>query len=432
MSERELKTGEDVANAFNETDERIDALIAEKETEMEDLVESFKEKTVELEASNAAMLARLDSLTLAQKARGDWKEQDTPEAHAYGLGKFVQAMVQGHNGSLIAGPNLEKMGGAPVVKREGSDGWEGKEVSITDAKAGLSSSPLTGDDSVGSYNGSYVVPVEYRADMERVALDNSAMMGLVNRIKVPGITSYIPYTTDELTFTAVTNQNTDKTEDTFTMERRTLTTVVYAAYIAIVEEFFEDSLVEVGGLIRDMFGEAWGKKFDSLSLENATYGAVALADNTVTMDSGDSSFDDVSIDDLRTMIKQLDTKAKRSGGQFFMHPTVWDFLEDEKDANGNYRMRQPQAGAALQAHGHPVVLTDGMPDNPNDDAASTKFIGFGNPKHIWNGERVGYEFRIFDQTQSAMESGQIFLRVRTRQAFTSTMQNAWVSLLTNA
>ena len=93
--------------------------------------------------------------------------------------------------------------------------------SNTASAAWLSSSPLTGDDSVGSYLGSYVIPVEYRAELERIALDNSAMMPLVRRVTVPGITSYLPYTTDELAFTKLTNQNTDKTEDNLTLARRT-------------------------------------------------------------------------------------------------------------------------------------------------------------------------------------------------------------------
>jgi hypothetical protein len=72
-----------------------------------------------------------------------------------------------------------------------------------------------------------------------------------------------------------------------------------------------------------------------------------------------------------------------------------------------------------------------MPDS-GDSAVSTSFVAFGNPKYIINGERVGFEFRIYDQTQSNMESGQIFLRCRTRQAFVLALPAAWAKLTTNA
>jgi HK97 family phage major capsid protein len=443
MGERVIESKDDMAKAFNETDEAIDSLKAETDAANEKLAAIAAEQEekapllVDLQTTVEDIKTRFESLYLA-KSTNDWKEQDTPEAKAYGLAKIVQAMMEGTmRRSPTAVATLAKYGALGVKDRADTNGWanadeeyKGREKSITDTKAGLSSSPMTGDDSVGSYLGSYVIPVEYRAELERIALDNSAMMSLVRRVTVPGITSYLPYTTDELAFTKLTNQNTDKTEDNLTLARRTLTTEIYAAYVAIVEEFFEDSLVEIGGVIRDMFGEAWGKKFDSLCLEDSTYGAVATADNTVTMSTGDSNFDSVEIEDLVDMKQQLDTRAKRNGAMYFMHPEVWDFIEEQLDAQGRYQFGTVNEVAPLRVRSKPVVLTDGMPDNSNDDAVSTRFVGFGNPRYIWNGQRVGFEFRIFDQTQSAMESGQIFLRVRTRQAFVTSMQNAWVALLT--
>jgi len=254
-------------------------------------------------------------------------------------------------------------------------------------------------------------------------------MGRVRNVPIGGITSYWPITTDELAFTAVTNQNTDKTVDTLTLSRATLTTLTYAAYITIIEEFVEDTLSDIGGVIRDMFGEAWGKKFDTIALSDATYGAITLADNAVVMGAGQVDFDDLTVADCTEMVKELNTKAKREGAEFFMHITSFDALENETDAMGRYILRQPQEGAPYRIKGHTVVPSDGA---ASTSAISTKFVGFGNPKYIYHGERVGFEFKIYDQTQSAMESGQIFLRARTRHAFTLALPTSWVSLATAA
>jgi hypothetical protein len=72
-----------------------------------------------------------------------------------------------------------------------------------------------------------------------------------------------------------------------------------------------------------------------------------------------------------------------------------------------------------------------MPDS-DDSAASTSFVLFGNPKYILNGKRIGFEFKVYDQTQSAMESGQIFLRCRVREAFTLALPASFTKLTTAA
>jgi len=435
----------ELSNVLNDHQKDIDATKARLDQfqafeEIPDAVTKLREETERLKGENEQLKEKMKEVTIAAKARGSWKAEDTKEAKAYGIGKTVQLMLEAKQGSRRAHVDLVNMG--CISAKPSSDphqGWtteEGvrekhvnKDVVV---KAGLSSLPLTGDDSVGSYYGSYTIPVEYRGELERVALDNSAMMGLVNTVPVPGITSYVPTTTDELTWTAVTNQNTDKNEETLTFGRATLTTVTYASYIAIVEEFLEDTLVAAGAAIRDMFGEAWGKKFDTLALSDSTYGAMSTTGiNSKVMDTGDVAFTDLNLEYMHNLIQELDSQNKRNGARFFIHVTNWDAVRTEKDADGNYKLGPPNDGIAQRCWGYPVIVSDGMPDS-SDTAISTAFVAFGNPRFIWNGVKVGYEFKIYDQTQSAMESGQIFLRVRTRQAFVCAVPSAWAKLTTAA
>ena len=429
MAKQKIETLEEL----NEFSEKVDTTLDELKANVEKQIEEIKttavtpEKLQEIESGLKTLDEKITGVTVI--AKGNWKQQDTPPAKAYGLGKFVQAMFEAKHGSRLAVKKLGEMG-AKGVRYSGDEAKEEEIVFKGDGiKEGLSSSPMTGDDSVGTYYGSYTVPVDYNGEIARVALDNSQMMGRVRTVPISGITSYWPITTDELAFTAVTNQNTDKTEDNLTLSRATLTTLTYAAYIAIIEEFAEDTLSDIGGVIRDMFGEAWGKKFDTIALADSTYGAIALATNAIAMGTGQASFSSITVADCNEMVSELNSKSKRNGAEFFMHVTSFDGLENETDGMGRYILRQPQEGAPYRIKGHQVVLSDGA---PSTSAASTKFVGLGNPKYIYHGERVGYEFKIYDQTQSAMESGQIFLRARTRHAFTLALPGAWVSLATSA
>ena len=423
-----FKTAADIEDYATEVDEKLAAIT---ETLRVTRVENteLKENLETAVADSAAIIENMKSLTIAAKAKGSWKEQDTPIAACYGIGTFVRHCAEARFGNKGALNKLGEMGSRMVLGDQTT-----KEVMLpgSEEKAGLSASPLTGDDSIGSYNGSYTLPVQYNSEVLRVALDNSAMMGRVRSVPVPAITAYWPTTVDELAFTKLTNQNTDKTEDTLTFGQLTLTTEIYAAFIAIVEEYDEDSLVAIGILVRDMFGEAWGKKFDTLCLSDSTYGAMFTSGIlSQVMEVGDSAFSNLDIDDLNDMVPNLTTSAKRAGIEYFMHITNFDTIESEKDADGSYVLRTPAEGAPRRVKGIEVVTTDGMPALA-DSAPSTAFIALGNPRHIINGTRVPFEFRVYDQTQSNMESGQVFLRVRVRSAFALSNASNWVKLVTNA
>jgi len=437
METIKVKNPEELGALLTDMNTKLEAVTTEKDEmkgKLDDALSKLgesEERKAEVDKQLEETKAQIENLTIITKKLGSWKEQDTPEAKAHKIGEFVQAIYEARHGSKVAQAKLFEMG-AGMIK----ENIEAKEQVFAGddikQKAGLSSAPLTGDNAAGSYYGSYTLPVEYRSELFRIALDNSMMMGKVRSFPVPAITSYAPTTTDELAFTKLTNQDTDKTEDTITFGQLTLTTEIYAAYLAIVEEFFEDTLINIGELVRDMFGEAWGKKFDTLCLSDSTYGAINTTNiNQCAMDTGDSSFDDLTPEYLHDMIKELDSRGKRAGNEYFMHVTIWDKIRTAKNADGDYYFGPITGGMEQRAWGYPVVLTDGMPDS-GDDAASTDFVAFGNAKRILNGVRVPFEFKIYDQTQSAMESGQIFLRVRTRQAFVLSNPTAWVKLTTAA
>jgi len=433
----EVKTLDDLNGALKEIDETMTGVQEKFNTQIEEIKTGVitTEMLDEMKATLATFEDKIKGVTILAKAAGSFKETKNPESIALEGGKYIQALMEARHGSKVAYTKLGEYG-VKEVRYHGDEAKQKEIIFNTGAgdsdniKAGLSEQPLTGDDSIGAFTGSYTLPVDYNAEILRVALDASQMMSRVRTVPVSAITSYWPTSTDELAFTKKTNQDTNVTEETITFGQATLTTEIYAAYLAFVEEFDEDSLIGIASFIRDMFGEAWGKKFDTLALSDATYGAMATSGIIQrTMGAGQVDFDDITIADVTNMIGDLNSKAKRAGAEAYMHVTTFDGLENEQDANGNYKLRQPADGAPYRIKGHTVVNSDGM---PSTSAVSTDFAALGNPKYILHGERVGFEFRVYDQTQSNMESGQIFLRCRTRHAFSLTIPTAWVKLTTAA
>jgi len=419
--------------------------IGTKQTEFEKSVAELQEKNIELvttldeaKATNELFEEKIKTLQTTIKNERAIDKVMTQEGHDYRLGKMAMEMYMAklsgtpREGAIKA---MADMGATPtqasVLKDTGPieivKGYNAEKV-----VAAVSADPLTSDDSdEGNWYGSYLVPVDTAAECMRVAADSSAMMGQVTTRPVRGITTYLPTTTEEFAFTAVTDQETAKTEEDITFAKTTLTVVTYALWIAITEEADEDSLIALGALIRTLSSEAWALKYDQLCLSDSTYGAMATSGiNQVTMTSGDTGFSNISAGDLDSMIAALTTQNKRKGAKFFMHPTVWDHVAILQDANGNYIVRDRFGEKeALRVRGYDVVLSDGM---PSTSAVSTDFVAFGNPAYIVNGTKVGFEFRVFDQTYATMQYDQFFLRARLRQAFALWAPSAWVKLTTAA
>jgi len=439
MAKIKLETPEELYKFLGDQADKVDGLeaqvkeAAKKSEDEPEFVAALRTQQDELKTQNELFLEKIKTLEVAFKARGTWKDQDTPLAKAYGIGDFVNWMIRGRNGkSMVATKEILKMGGRPL--REGGNPDEMEKISTAGfekSSASISDAPISGDDTSTTY-GAYLIPVEYGAELGRVAADASAMMGLVTHMPMRAITKYLPTTVDALTFTKVTNQQTAKTEDTLVFDQVTLTACTYAFWLAITEEMDEDSLIGLGELVRTMAGEAWGNKFDDLALDDSSYGALQNSSvNELVMDTGDVSYSDLDINYLDNLIAELTTQNKRQGARYFFHPTVFDYVRQEKDAQGRYIFQDAVNAAPATIRGYPFTLSDGMPP-ASESAVSDEFVLFGNPRYIVAGDRTGFEFRIFDQTMGTMQYDQIYLRARVRQAMVTWIPTALAKLTTAA
>jgi len=417
--EKKIKSVEDVQSFYDETTKNV--------SELKEAVKAVPD----LEQKVGAIQKGLETINLFFKS--NWRQGDSKEGKSYQFGRLVSALYQAVvNKVHKAHEDLVEMGCVPN-KAAGKDAdW--KEVgdwSFGGSEKAALGTVLRGDTTTGSY----LIPREYAAEVMRVAATNSKMMGQVRSIPMGVRKLTIPTAATMASFAWPTNEATAKTEVNPTFGYKDLDVKTAAGWITITEELNEDSLVPLGDYFRDIFGEAWALEFDKQCLNsNAAPFTGVLHDgsvNVVTMGNGNTTFQDVTADDCLNMISALTTENKRMGAKFIMNPTILDQVRKLKDAQGNYIYQRPYEGAPGSLWGYPIIECSSMP-TLTASAISTAFIAFGNPRYILHGDRIGMEFKIFDQTSQAVDYDQIFFRCRLRQAFVVGIPAAFSRLRTSA
>jgi HK97 family phage major capsid protein len=218
MNPSEIKTADDLVQFATETGKRLD--------EVETAAESAK-SIPDITAELKLVKEQLASVHTWVKNVDAKPNSDTEEGALHTLGSIANNMLKAYKAEgderREASKAIRKMGAVPTRAVSENGKHESFEVAKGyEEKAGASTDPLSSDDSdSGNYFGSYLVPVDTVPELMRIAADNSALMGRVTSRPVRGITTYVPTTTDAMTMTKLTNQETAKTEDniTFSMAR---------------------------------------------------------------------------------------------------------------------------------------------------------------------------------------------------------------------
>ena len=290
---------------------------------------------------------------------------------------------------------------------------------------------LTSDATTGSYN----VPVEFHREVLKVVEDQSELFNRVMKIPMTSRTKSLPIKNAGIAFSYAASQGDDLGEVNPTFTSKTLTAYTYAMYLGITEEFWEDEAVGIGEYFRTLAADAYTDIFDSEFLTGTgapTTGLLAdTSTNTVSMGTGDASFEDLDVDDLVAMEAELsETKGALKGAHWFMSPYIWNKIRALKDADGNALVAPWADSLARRILGYPVILSYQMPDS-SDDGASTAFVALGSPKHLVYGDRVGLEVKYFDATRYAVTNCEAFFRFRFRAAF-DVVHPAYFAVLSTA
>lgn len=411
-----ITSKEDLDKKILEQDGEIAALKAKAEgsEKLHEEMEALKKEAKETRDK----LAEVTSKNWVEK----YSTQNTKEEKLYRFGKYIKAIATKDKAGL---EEFGKGGNHLNPNAEQNFGQGEYKVQKADLGTPLYSVAVTG---------SYLVPVEYAAEVMYVAKQASQLMGQVREVPMSGITKYVPVQNAAATVGWNVAQSSQKSEVNPTFGRATLTSYTGAMWTGIVDELDEDSLVNLAAYYRDIFGEAFGYEFDYQAARGSGSpftGMLSGATQGLVLGTGQKSFSDIGFDDLQSAISKLTSENYRMGAKWIVHCTVFDILRKIKDANGNYIYQQPQGNAPGMLWGYPVVSSDGMVST-SSDAASTKFIVFGNPKYFLWGNRTGLEFKIFDQTSYALEYDQIFFRARLRWGMTTAIGGAFVAVSTAA
>lgn len=299
---------------------------------------------------------------------------------------------------------------------------------------------VEGTDSAGGF----LVPEELRAEVVRLAED----YGLVRKLA-----RVIPMRRDTLNLPKITasvvvywpGEGNAGTESQPTLGQVQLLAKTCVGLSIMSNELLEDAEVDTVDMLVEIFAEAIAGEEDNQGLVGNGSPFTGIINtsgvNVVTLGAGDTSFSNVDADDLRDMISQIKPLAL-SGAAFFMHRTVWGIVQKLKQ-NGQYiaTLANPvvtgdaSKGTGIVGYiwGYPVYLSEKMPDN---SAADTEFIIFGNLKYLYLGDRKQMTMKVSEDatvgTTNTFEQNMSAVRITERIGLTVGLESAFAVLKTAA
>lgn len=402
MEEVEAKIKEMTENIEKNATEKANALFEDTKKEYEATITEQRKALEELNKT-------LNELKEAEKARKEAeKKKEEEEKKAMGKMKKAPAVIEKHNDDT----RMKDFTRA-LLERD--------YVGLKDLSEGTD-----------KYGG-YLVPNEFRNQVLQIMGDGGVARREGTVINMSGDTLNIPRldTKTAVSWTAESGTISSGTPEFGTV---TLTAKKAALIVPVTSELFEDSAVNLQSILAGMFAEKLAEAEDTQAFTGdgtVFTGILEESDiNTVTMGSGDTGFSNVALDDLFNLIAAVKQSVARNG-KFFMHRTIWSTVKNMTDSNGNY-VFNPTDQTLL---GYPVVFSDDM-NSISDTANSTVFMGFGDMRNIYIGDRRKISIALADQatvgSTNLYEQDMLALRVTERIGMAIALPQAFAVLKTAA
>jgi HK97 family phage major capsid protein len=217
-------------------------------------------------------------------------------------------------------------------------------------------------------------------------------------------------------------------------------------------ELLEDANVSVVNLLVELFAEAIAGELDAQGLAGTGSPFTGILANTsvskVTMTGGKTTYAQAELSDYRALITNVKPWALQGAG-FIMHRTVWANIQTLRTGGTNSGdffgastnpviVGVPQGYPTATAGflwGYPVYLSDKMPSTAVVSQTSTKFVIFGNLKHLYMGDRANLAVAISQEgvinSVSLFETNQSAVRVIARHALAVGLPTAFCVLETD-
>lgn len=299
--------------------------------------------------------------------------------------------------------------------------------------------------------GGFVVPEEFAAEVNRVVEDFGLVAKLARKFPMKSDTLNVPRLSASVTIT-YPGENTAGTGSQPTFENVQLLSKTAVGLTPMSNELLADANVSVIDLLTELFAEALAGDLDTQGLAGAAApftGILTDAGVTVVQPAnggGFSTFTGCSTpDNLRDLISNVKPWSLQ-GAAYIMHRTVWAIVQKAKSSTGgdyfasaanpilsNTGVQNYPTAMAGTLWGYPVYLSDKM---PTATAVSTKYVIFGNLKHVYVGQRDEMSVAISGDGVvggvSLFESNMSAVRVTTRRAVAVGLPTAFAVLKTAA
>jgi len=299
--------------------------------------------------------------------------------------------------------------------------------------------------------GGFIVPEEFAAEVNRIVEDFGLVPKLCRKFPMKSDTLNVPRLSATVTV-SYPGENTAGTGSQPTFEQVVLSSKTMVGITPMSNELLADANVSVVDLLVELFAEAIAGQLDvqGLTGSGAPFTGI-LTDTGVTVvqpanGTGNSTFALASTpDNMRDLITQVKPWALQ-GAAFIMHRSIWAILQKAKaSTSGDYfisTMNPVLSGVATQGFptamagtmwGYPVYLSDKM---PSSTAVSTKYVIFGNLKHLYMGVRADMGISISQEGVvggvSLFESNMSAVRCVVRHALAVGLPAAFAVLKTSA
>jgi len=302
--------------------------------------------------------------------------------------------------------------------------------------------------------GGYLVPQEFAAEINRIELDYGLVRKFCYVKKMKNDILNVPTLATSVTV-YWPGEATAGTASTPVLANIALTAKTLTGITVYSNELLEDADVIVVNELSDLFAEAFAGEEDKQGLvgTGSPFTGI-LSDSTVTvvtMASGQDTFPELTLNDLRDLIANVKSSVLPTSA-FIMHRLVWNMVQKLTQNSQNVSSFQnPIApfgspsnsggsgdGFGLKPSGflwgYPVYLNDQM---PSTTAVSTKYVIFGSlKKGLYMGDRQQMTIKISEDGVvggvSLLETNQAAIRLTERVALAVGLGAAFAVLKTAA
>lgn len=299
--------------------------------------------------------------------------------------------------------------------------------------------------------GGFVVPEEFAAEVNRVVEDFGLVPKLARIFPMKSDTLNVPRLSATVTV-SFPGEATSGTASQPTFEQVVLSAKSCVGITPMSNELLADANISVVDLLIELFAEAIAGRMDTEGLAGTGSpftGILTDAGVTVVQPANGGGFSTftgaATPDQARQLISNIKPWALQ-GACFIMHRTVWALMQTTKASTGgeyftsaanpvliNTGAQGFPTAMAGTLWGYPVYLSDKM---PTTTAVSTKFIIFGNLKHVYVGQRAEMGVSISQEGVvggvSLFETNMSAVRVISRHGIAVGLPTAFAVLKTSA